>query len=154
MTMTIDQLIKKYEKPTPGERYTREYKRRLDQETQRKHRHLLLDTLLNETPFSLPRYQVEQIRYWIDRFNKDFKNFHRRSSNETILLAFIFIQRRNLNPYVQIEKYTISNKYNLTTPIFETIQNRLIFQLMRTTELRYSQAKYFDHELIEKKSKE
>lgn len=144
--MTIDQLIKKYEKPTPGERYTKEYKRKLNQEAQRKHRHLLLDSLLNETPFNLPKYQVNQIRYWIDRFNNDFKNFHRRSSNETILLAFIFIQRRNLNPYVQIEKYTISNKYNLTTPIFETIQNRLIFQLMKTTELRYNQKEYLDLE--------
>ena len=144
--MTIDQLIKKYEKPTPGERYTKEYKRKLNQESQRKNRHLLLDSLLNETPFTLPKYQVDQIRYWIDRFNKDFKNFHRRSSNETILLAFIFIQRRNLNPYVQIEKYSICNKYNLTTPIFETIQNRLIFQLMKTTELRYNQKEWLDLE--------
>ena len=150
----IKQLLRKYEKPVPGERYTPEYKRKLHNETQKKHRHLLLDELLNETPFTLKPYQKQQIQYWIDRFNNDFKKFHRQASNETIILALIFIQYKQANKGIKLEKYKITEKYNLTLPIFETIQNELIFQLMKTTELRYSQSKYYDHEKEKNKDNE
>ena len=87
-------------------------------------------------------------------FNEDFKNFHRQSSNETILLAFIFIQQKQVNKRINVEQYSISKKYNLTTPIFETIQNELIFQLMRTTPLQYNQKKVLDNSILQKGKRE
>ena len=149
----IKQLIKKYEKPTPAERYTKEYQNRINTEKARKHRHLILDELLNETPFILKPYQIEQIRHWIDIFNQDFKTFHRQASNETIILAFIMIQRKQTNPQTKVYKFRICEKYNLTTPIFELIQNRLIFKLMQTTPLQYNQKIILDHSIEQNKTK-
>ncbi len=146
----IEQLLTKYEKSTSAERYTTEYKRKLKQETARKNRHLILDELLTEIPFHITTDQETQIRYWIDRFNNNFKDFHRQASNETIILAFIIIQLKQENKRLNIEKLSISRKYNLTQRIFNNIQNELIFQLMKTTELRYTQSKYYNHEILKK----
>ena len=142
--LTAHQKINKAEKHTP--RYNKKIKR----EQYRRNRHLILKQLLNETPFTLKQYQIDQIKYWIDRFNDDFKSFHRNSSNETILLAFIMIQQMQSDKGMNINKYSISKKYNLTLSKFETIQNQLIFRLMKTTELRYSQSKHYDHEKLNK----
>ena len=115
--------------------------------------YLLFQELLNEIPFHLNKNQVKQIGYWLKKFNKDFKQFHRRSSEKTIILAFIMIQRKNVKPKIQVDKFGICKKYNLTPPVFELIQNRLIFELMRTTELTYNQSKYYDHELLIKEGR-
>ena len=142
--LTAHQKINKAEKHTP------EYNKKIKREQYRRNRHLILKQLLNETPFTLKQYQIDQIKYWIDRFNDDFKSFHRNSSNETILLAFIMIQQMQSDKGMNINKYSISKKYNLTLSKFETIQNQLIFRLMKTTELRYSQSKHYDHEKLNK----
>ena len=158
----IETLIKKYYRPegknmtgTPNkntaERYTKQYNKNEKQKANLKHRHNILTGLLTETPFTLTTVQTEQIRYWIDTFNKTFKDFHRQSSNETIILAFIMIQAKRSNSRLKVEQYSISDKYHLTSPIFELIQNRLIFQLMRTTPLTYNQRK---HQLKETPLKE
>lgn len=155
----IKQLLNKYYKPdgknptgniriNNAEIISNDYDKELKSNNRRKHRHLLLDELLNETPFRLKEPQIMQIRYWIDTFNDDFKGFHRRSSNETIILAFIMMQRKNTNPKLNIEKFSISRKYNLNNTVFETIQNRLIFRLMQTTPLIYNQARYVNHEIL------
>ena len=145
--LTAQQKINKAEKHRP------EYNKKLKREQYRKNRHLILKQLLNEIPFTLKPYQITQIKYWIDRFNNEFKSFHRNSSNETILLAFIMIQHMNNNKGIKVNKYSISKKYNLTPAIFETIQNQLIFRLMKTTELRYSQSRHYDHEMLNKETK-
>lgn len=133
-----------------AEMVSNEYDLKLKSDNRRKHRHLLLDELLNETPFKLTSNQITQIRYWIDTFNNDFKGFHRQASNETIILAFIMMQQKNTNPRLNVEKYTISQKYQLNNTIFETIQNKLIFKLMRTLPLVYNQARYVNHEILTK----
>ena len=156
----INKLINKYYKPdgknltgavklNNAEIISNEYDKTLKSDNRRKHRHLLLDELLNEIPFRLKESQVLQIRYWIDNFNEDFKGFHRRSSNETIILAFIMIQRKQTNPKLNVEKFTISRKYDLNNSTFESIQNRLIFRLMQTTPLTYNQAVYLNHEILQ-----
>ena len=141
-----------HEKINKNEKHTREYNKKQKQQQRLRHRYLILDQLIHEIPFTLKPYQVDQIRYWIDRFNDDFKSFHRNSSNETILLAFIMIQHMNTNKGTNINKYKISKKYNLTLSKFETIQNQLIFRLMKTTELRYSQSRYYNHEKTDKET--
>ena len=157
----IEQLIDKYYKPqgknqthdfkiNPTEKHTKEYNRKLKKQQYNRHRHLILDELLNEIPFTLKPYQITQIRYWLDKFNDNFKGFHRNSSNETIILAFIMIQWKRENPKIHIGSSAICREYNLTNQKFELIQNRLIFQLMKTTELTYNQSKYLHHEDLEK----
>ena len=146
----INHLIQKYYTPdeanltannkkAPGERYTNTYRQQQRQEANKKNRHQLLNTLLNETPFHLTKTQIQEIRYWIDTFNPYWKHFHRQSSDETILLAMIMIQEKHDNKRLKVEQYSISQKYKLTTPIFTNIQNQLIFELMRTTPLTYNQ---------------
>ena len=159
--MSINQLINKYYKPdgknktgtirvNKAEKHTPEYNKKLKREQYRRNRHLILDKLLNEIPFHLEPNQVTQIRYWIDRFNNNFKEFHYNSSNETIILAFIMIQWKQKYPKLYVANMPICKQYELTTPKFELIQNRLIFQLMKTTELTYNQSKYVNHNLLEK----
>lgn len=133
-----------------GERSRNEYHKDVRLEANRKNRYLLLRQLMNEVPFHITKTQRAQIMYWVESFNDNFKNFHRRSSEETILLGFIMIQYKQVNPNINIDKYTICKKYNLTPAIFELIQNRLIFELMKTTPLTYNQAKYYNHYLEEK----
>ena len=58
------------------------------------------------------------------------------------------IQQKHTNPRLNVEKYTISQKYNLNNTVFETIQNKLIFKLMRTLPLTYNQARHVNHEIL------
>ena len=157
----IETLLKKYYKAdgknmtgsnrkTPGERYHTQYQTKQKTQAKLKHRHNILTTLLKETPFQINKAQETEIRYWIDKFNNNFKTFHRQSSNETIILAFIMIQYKNVKTNLQVEEYRICKKYELDTPTFTLIQNRLIFELMRTTPLTYNQSKYINHEILEK----
>jgi hypothetical protein len=161
----IKKLLNKYYKPdgenmtadvkiNPAERFSNKYHNTIRQEQKNKHRYLLLQQLLNETPFYLNEDQIQQIQYWIDTFNDNFKEFHRQASEETIILALIFIQRKQTHKDTQIYRYKISSKYNLTTPVFTTIQNQLIFQLMRTTPLTYSQKKHLDNHILQKRGRE
>ena len=133
-----------------AEMISNEYDLKLKSDNRRKHRHLLLDELLLETPFNLHGNQVTQIRYWIDTFNEDFKGFHRRSSNATILLSFIMMQRKNTNPKLNVEKFTKKTTNKKKNNINKSIQNRLIFRLMQTLPLTYNQARYVNHEILEK----
>lgn len=158
----INKLIKKYYKSdgenmtaTPkknkSEHYSNEYWQKQRLESSRKHRHLILDNLLNEISFTLKQSQIKEIRYWIDTFNPYFKDFHRQASEETIILAFIMIQRKQTDKRLQPHTLSISHKYKLTSAKFTTIQNQLIFELMRTTPLTYTLSKKYNHEILGKK---
>ena len=155
----IEHLLNKYykqivqnataiETPTHAEKHTSNYNTRLKREQYNRHRHLILDELLTEIPYHYTDNEISTIRYWIDRFNDNFKDFHRTSSNETIILAFLMIYWKQKNPKIKVSELPISQKYDLTENRFTLIQNRLIFQLMRTTELTYSQAKYVNHDYL------
>lgn len=136
-----NRLLRKYEKPTPGERYTPAYNREIRTQQRVKNRHLLLDQLLNEIPFYLTRNEKQRIRYFIDTFT-NFKIFHRRVSNECILLSFIFLMKTLRNPKTDVEKYSISKKYGLNNPVFRLIICRLNNEVMKTTPLLLNQNKH------------
>ena len=158
----INHLIHKYYTPDganktanprkhKNEQYTKQYTKQTRQQHNQRKRQAILSELLREAPILLTPTQTQQIRYWINQFNNDFKNFHRQASNETIILAFIIIQAKQANPKIQLENYKICHKYNLTCPIFTLIQNRLIFKLMQTTPLTYNQKKVLDNHIANKK---
>lgn len=155
----INSLLNKYytsegknptaiETPTPAEKTRADYNKKMKKQQYNRHRHLILDELLTEIPYHYTTNEITTIRYWIDRFNDNFKDFHRTSSNETIILAFLMIYQKQKNPKIKVSELPISQKYDLTENRFTLIQNRLIFQLMRTTELTYSQAKYVNHNYL------
>ena len=145
-----ERLLKKYSKSyVPGECHSPEYQLQ-NKITQRiKNRHLILDELLLEIPFKLHEYEIQRIRYFIDTFT-DFKTFHRRVSNETILLAFIFLMRTLTNPKTDVEKFRISKKYGLTNPVFRLIICRLNEQLMMTAPLILRQTRHYNQEILYK----
>ena len=147
----INYLLQKYEKQTPAERTSNEYTHEQKTEKAKKHKHLILDELLNEIPFQITETQTKQIRRWIDLFNPYWKDLHRQASNETIIIAFIFIQYKQANPKIRVHEYNIAKKYELTDRKFELIQNNLIFQLMKHTPLTYTLSKTYDHEILNKK---
>lgn len=147
--VNYDKLFKKYYKKEganltaqpkthKAEKSSNQSRKQRRLQASQKHRYLILQQLKKEVPFHITKTQTEQIKYWITTFNDNFKNFHRKASEETIILALILIQHKQANPKIQIERYSISKKYKLTLPKFTLIQNRLIFYLMGTTELTYT----------------
>ena len=162
--MTIEKLLQKYytpegknltatEKRTKKEQTTTKYNKKRKQEHNQRKRQAILTQIIQELPFTLHKDRITQIRYWINTFNPTFKDFHRQATDETIILALILIQRKQQNKRIRIEDYTITQKYNLTTPIFINIQNELIFKLMQTTPLTYNQKIVLDNSIEDKKPK-
>ena len=139
-----------YTKLDKQEKYSNEYKKERRLASKEKHRYLILQELTGEVPFHITKDQLNQIEYWITSFNDNFKNFHRRSSEETIILAFIMIQYKQANPNMEVDNYSICKKYKLNQRVFELIQNRLIFELMRTVPMTYNQSRHYNHHILMK----
>ncbi len=137
----INHLLHKYQKPTPAERYTKEYKKQIKTEQRIKNRHLLLDELLNEIPFHINPFQEKILRYYINTF-PNFKKFHRQASNKTILLAFIFLLRTLDKPKTNVDEYSISRKYKLNNTNFRLIICRLNKELMQQLPLTIHETNY------------
>lgn len=150
--MSIEKLLKKYEKPTSAERYTKKYKRELKQKQRIKNRHLLLDELTNEIPFHLTNTQIRTIRYFIDTV-KDFNKLHRRCSNKTILLAMIFLLRTLDKPKTNVDEYSISKKYGLNNTNFRLIICRLNNEILKSLPITMHETKRDNYEYLEKSDK-
>lgn len=150
--MSIEKLLKKYEKPTSAERYTKKYKRELKQKQRIKNRHLLLDELTNEIPFHLTNTQIRTIRYFIDTV-KDFNKLHRRCSNKTILLAMIFLLRTLDKPKTNVDEYSISKKYGLNNTNFRLIICRLNNEILKSLPIVIHETKKDNYEYLEKSDK-
>lgn len=150
--MTIENLLKKYEKPTSAERYTKEYKRKLKQKQRIKNRHLLLDELINEIPFHLTNTEIDTIRYFIDTV-KDFNRLHRRTSNKGILLAMIFLMRTLTKPKTNVDEYSISKKYGLNNTNFRLIICRLNNEILMSLPITIHETKKDNYEYLEKSDK-
>ena len=148
----INTLLKQYETTRPGERYTKEYKRKQRQKQAIKNRHLLLDELLNEIPFHLTNDQVDIIRYFINTV-KNFNNLHRRCSNETIILAMIFLMRTLTKPKTNVDEYSISKKYGLNNTNFRLIICRLNNEILMSLPITIHETKKDNHRYLQKSDK-
>lgn len=146
------QLLKKYEKPTSAERYTKTYKKQLKQKQRIKNRHLLLDELNNEIPFHLTNTQIDTIRYFINTV-KDFNKLHRRCSNKTILLAMIFLMRTIDKPKTNVDEYSISKKYGLNNTNFRLIICRLNNEILMSLPITIHETKKDNYLYLEKSDK-
>ena len=76
---------------------------------------------------NLTRDEKEHVHYLVDKFN-DFNQLHRKASKECIILSFIFYVYRVKNPGRQLNEYRVTNKYGLTSNVFELIMCRIIQQ--------------------------
>lgn len=132
-----------------GEIRSKQYNKILKQKEAIKSRHLIADKLFNEVPFILNDHEKSHVHYLIDH-NKNFKKLHRKASNETIILAFIFYTKINQNTHIRIQKYKISQKYNLTNNTFEIILCRLILNILQETNIYPVNAKKTDHNILYK----
>lgn len=148
----INKLLRKYEKPTSAERYSKEYKQKLKQQQALKNRHLLLDELLNEIPFHLTNTQITTIRYFIDTV-KNFNDLHRRCSNKAILLAMIFLMRTLDKPKTNVDEYSISKKYGLNNTNFRLIICRLNNEILMSLPITIHETKKDNYEYLEKNDK-
>ena len=141
---SIEFLLQKYEtshgenRKVNGEQTSNDYWNNQRRNATVKDRHLTLDKLLNETDQPLNPQQKIEVKTWIDLFKYDWKNIHRQSEDETIILALIIIQYKNNHYYIKKSLKNACLKYNLDIQKFMLIQNRIIFLLMKNTPLKYN----------------
>ena len=152
----IEFLLDKYEKAyVEGERTSNEYQKKSRYERWRKNRHLILDELLLEANgVTLSNNQIKIIRYLIDEFNENFRSLHYRSSDETIILAFIFYMKKVESPRIRLNNYRICTKYELTDTVFEIITCRLLLHFMKKCPIRpYHNYNNDKHEILIREGK-
>lgn len=147
---SIEKKIKKYSNVyVPGEKRSSEYNRNLKQKEAIKSRHLLAEKLFNEVTFHLNDYEKQHVHHLIDMY-PNFKNLHKRASNETIILALIFYTKIPYNTDIKLNKYHITLKYNLTHTTFEIIICRLTLNYLREVYIIPTEPKETNHNLLYK----
>lgn len=150
----IEFLLNLYEQEyVKGERRSSESQRKIRYESWRKNRHLLFDELLLEIPIELNNNQIKVIRYMIDEFNDDFGALHRKSSDECIILAFMFYLIKIKTPGIRLTDYRICTKYGLTDAVFEVILCRLLLSFMGKCRIRPSSHGKDEHDILSREGK-
>lgn len=132
----IEFLLDLYQKNyVKGEIRNNESKKRIRHEAKRKHRHLVFDGLLSETKniksLHMNNNQIKMVRYLIDEFNLEFQELHRRTSEECIILSFMFYVKMIDQPKINVGSYEICSRHKLTDNVFETIVCRMLLKFMK-----------------------
>lgn len=152
----INFLLNLYEQQyVDGEIRSKETNKKNRNESKRKHRHLLLDELVLEAEqLHLNRNQIKIIRYLIDDFNEEFQKLHRKVSEKTIILAFMFYVKMIDDPRTRINAYKVSTNYKLTDKVFETIICRMLLKFMKKCPIRpYHNYSKDEHEILIREGK-
>ena len=149
MMENIQDKIQKYKTYVPGENYTTKYNRKQQQKKSLQDKHRIAYTLFNEVTFHLTSDEMEHVLYLIDH-NPNFKKLHKRASNETIILAFIFYTKIAENTDIKLSKYSITKKYQLTNTTFEIILCRLLYEELQRMYIIPVEPKETNHEILNK----
>lgn len=151
----VEYLLDLYEQEyVKGEQRSKHYEQKVRYESKRKNRHLILDALILEAkPLTLTPNQMKVIRYLIDDFNEDFNQLHRRASEETIILAFIFYMKKVEKASIRLGDYKITGKYGLTNHIFELIICRMLLKFMKRCPIKPTINYSRDHEGLSRSGK-
>ena len=145
----INTLLKRYSKPyVKGEIRSAEYNKKIKQKQRQKDKENIAETLFQEVPFHLTQGEKEQVLYMI-RIYPNFRDLHGKASNETIILAFIFYIKMS-NKQIKLERYTITEKYELTHSTFELILCRLIKNHFQTRYLLPEEPTDKKHDILKK----
>ena len=146
----INYILKKYNNPySKGEVRTPEYEKQLKQKQSIQDKLDLAETIFNETPFHLTKNDKEQVRHLI-RMYPNFKTLHKRASNETIILAFIFYTKIPTNTDIKLNNYAITRKYQLTHNTFELIICRLALNYLQQVYIIPYPTRETNHEILTK----
>lgn len=146
----INYLLKKYDTDyTNGETRSTEYEKQIKQKQSIKEKLDTAETIFNETPFHLTNQDKEQVRHLI-RMYPNFKKLHKRASNETIILAFIFYTKIPNNTDIKLNNYAITQKYQLTHNTFELIICRLALNYLQQVYIIPYPTRETNHEILTK----
>jgi hypothetical protein len=149
MMENIQDKLNRYQTYVPGETRTSEYEKQIKQKQSIKDKLEIAETLFTETPFHLTLQDKEQVRHLI-RMYPNFKDLHKRASNETIILAFIYYTKIPNNTDIKLNNYTITRKYNLTHNTFELIICRLTLNYLKEVYIIPTTPNDIDHNLLYK----
>lgn len=144
------ELLIKYSAPyVSGEKRSSTYEREVKRKQRLKRRLIKLDLLLNEAKvLFVSDTQKKQLQFLIKKYSNNFKKLHRNASEETIILAFIFYLKKLEDSLIQIQKYRICTKYNLTHNTFETIIIRLTADYFSKDYIKPELSTDYDHEVL------
>lgn len=149
MMENIQDKLNRYQTYVPGETRTSEYEKQIKQKQSIKDKLEIAETLFTETPFHLTPQDKEQVRHLI-RMYPNFKDLHKRASNETIILAFIYYTKIPNNTDIKLNNYSITRKYNLTHNTFELIICRLALNYLKEVYIIPTTPNDIDHNLLYK----
>ena len=150
MMEDIETKLKKYSNTyVPGEKRSPEYEKEIKQKQVIRKRHKIAENLFNEVPFHLNTNEKTQVHHLIGMY-QNFKKLHKRASNETIILAFIFYTKIPENTNIKLNNYTITHKYKLTHNTFEIIICRLTLNYLQQVYIIPHEPKETNHNILEK----
>ena len=147
----INKLLKTYQSSyVPGEKRSTQYNNNKRTENKLKERLNTLDQLINELPETskINKDQKTLCRNLIITFNQDFKYLHRQAKDDTIILAFIFYQKKLEKPGLTLQDYKICAEHELTNPKFLNICCRIANYYMVTSPINIRQTTRYDHEIL------
>ncbi|MBQ9024835.1 MAG: hypothetical protein IJ104_01000 [Methanobrevibacter sp.] len=146
----IQQKLDKYNNLfVPGEKRTSEYEKHIKQKQRIKMRKQIAKSMKYEAKYLLiTDNHLKQVYYLIDIFGDKFKMLHKRASEETIILAFIFYCIRIDNSTINLNNYRISKKYKLTDQVFSLIISRMLHYFMKQHPIAPVETTEYDHDLL------
>ena len=147
-TRNINYLLRKYNNDyTNGEQRSDEYNKKMKQKQRLYEKLQLAEDLFLETPFHLTNDDKEQVKHLI-RMYPNFRKLHGKASNEQIILSFIFYTKIPLDSNIKLDKYEITNKYNLSHNTFEIIICRLTLEYLKEVYIIPTVPKDKNHEIL------
>ena len=149
--MSIDKILRKYDKNyVPGEKRTPSTETEHKRKQTIAEKHSIADDLIHEaSKLHLTGDDVTHIHYLIDKF-KDFNTLHRKASNETIIMAFIWFTYKLKHPKRRVNEYSITKKYGLTENVFELICCRMLQVSLAETPIVPRQSMKYDNSILYK----
>lgn len=147
-TRNINYLLRKYNNDyTNGEQRSDEYNKKMKQKQRLYEKLQLAEDLFLETPFHLTNDDKEQVKHLI-RMYPNFRKLHGKASNEQIILSFIFYTKIPLDSNIKLDKYEITDKYNLSHNTFEIIICRLALEYLKEVYIIPTVPKDKNHEIL------
>lgn len=144
----IESVIKKYDKNyVPGERRSREYEKKKEEERRLHERLMKAEPLMLNMKLN-PR-QIEGVKYFIHTF-KNFKELHRRLSDEGIIICFCLYFKKLDDSRLNIDSYRVCKQYNVNSKTFELVCCRIIQHFTRNYPIQCTSTNRFDHEELSK----
>lgn len=146
----IQSKLEKYSKPyVPGEKRNPEYEKEIREKQTLKRRKQIARTMKYEAKYLvITNNHMRQVEHLIIVFNNKFQDLHRRVSEETIILAFIFYTIRLDDSRINLNNYRISKKYGLTDQVYSLILTRMLHYYMSKEPITPIETTEYDHELL------